>query len=311
MSPHLQPFIKRIILPLILFPISDISGDEHKIILKILKMDKFLTKLDKREKCKYWDKCYQTNPAHKDKFLHPEAKKEDEPTTTTKAAVEPPPEDQEMTPVDTKRKSTSPAKTEEAADNKKQKITEPMETESAAGPSETERKEIVDPNLPKFEKIDHRDVEFITDIYDKQIRYSQKKENEELLANPKMFLRHKFCHEMPEDFFQFWEFCKTKNKDKPETSFEKVGLQLVGPFDYMAGKFHDAPMFEPGDYIRHWRFYYDPPEFQTLIVKKGTGVHYGYWRDEPNAEQCFVARNDYKQGCAVKIFETNMFSTVL
>lgn len=269
-------------------------------------MDKFVMKGDKKESCKYWDKCYQTNPAHKEKFLHPEA----EPKTTPVA--ENLPEDQEMTPaMDPKRKSTSPAKSEVPADTKKPKITEPMETtESTAGPSE-ERKEIVDPNLPKFEKIDHRDIEFITDIYDKQIKYSQQKENEELLANPKMFLRHKFVHEMPEGFFQFWEFCKTRNADKPESCFEKVGLQLVGPFDYMAGKFHDAPYFEPGDYIRHWRFYYDPPEFQTLFLKKDTGIHYGYWRDEPNAEQCYVARNDYKQGCAVKIFETNLFNAVL
>lgn len=265
------------------------------------------TKTDPKEQCKYWDKCYQTNPAHKEKYLHPESK-ENEP----QPAVDILPEDIQVAAeaMDSKRKSTSPAKADDADDHKKQKITEPMDTDCTAGPSE-ERKEIIDPNLPKFEKIDHRDIEFITDIYDKQIRYSQKKENEELLANPKMFLRHKFVHEMPEDFFQFWEFCKTRNKDKPELAFEKIGLRLVGPFDYMAGKFHDAPMFEPGDYIRHWRFYYDPPEFQTVFVKKGTGIHYGYWRDEPNAEQCFVARNDYKQGCLVKIFETNLFNSLL
>lgn len=266
-------------------------------------MDKFVTRTEKKEQCKYWDKCYQTNPAHKDKFLHPEAKEGEQEIF--------PNDDLEMEFLDAKRKSTSPAKPDEPTDNKKQKVTEAMETESDAGPSAEERKEIIDPNLPKFEKIDHRDVEFITDIYDKQIQYSQRKENEELLANPKMFLRHKFVHEMPEDFFRFWEFCKSRNSDKPELSFEAVGLRLVGPFDYMAGKFHDAPQFEPGDYIRHWRFYYDPPELQTVFVKKGTGIHYGYWRDEPNAEQCYVARNDYKQGCAVKIFETNLFSSLL
>lgn len=263
-------------------------------------MDKSPQNGDKKVDCKYWDKCYQTNPVHREKFQHP-AK-----------SPEIGPDDQE--PMDAKRKSTSPAQ-EDVEDAKKQKTDDSMDVEAAPGPSATEtenRKEILDPNLPKFEKIDHRDVEFITDIYDKQIQYSQKKENEELLANPKMFLRHKFVHEMPEDFFQFWEFCKTtQNKDKPELSFEKIGLRLVGPFDYMAGRFHNAPMFEPGDFIRHWRFYYDPPEFQTVFVKKGTGIHYGYWRDEPNAEQCFVARNDYKQGCQVKIFETNLFNALL
>ena len=259
-------------------------------------MDKLATKQDHKEKCKYWDKCYQTNPAHKAKYLHPE--KEEASSSSS--------EDNQADPVDSKRKTTSPAEPTASTDSKKPK----MEVDKSEGTSE-ERQEIVDENLPKFEKIDHRDIEFITDIYDKQIRYSQKKEYEELLANPKMFLRHKFVHEMPEDFFQFWEFCKTKNKDHPEKVFEKVGLLLVGPFDFMAGKFHNAAVQEPGDYIRHWRFYYDPPEFQTVFVKKGTGIHYGYWRDEPNAEQCYVARNDYKKGCAVKIFETNLFKSLL
>lgn len=257
--------------------------------------------MDQKEKCKYWEKCYQTNAAHKEKYLHPE---KDE------CPEEKPPVDQ---PMDSKRKSTSPAKVTEDEDIKRQKTDgEPMETEPVAtAGSSAPLQQIIDPNLPKFEKLDQRDVEIVTDIYDHRIRYSQKKEYEELLANPKMFLRHKFVHEIPEDFFQLWEFCKTKNKDKPELCFDKVGLRLVGPFDFMAGKFHDAPLFEPGDYIRHWRFYYDPPEFQTVFVKKGTGIHYGYWRDEPNAEQCFVARNDYKQGCQVKIFETNLFNAVL
>lgn len=268
-------------------------------------MDKPPQNGDKKADCKYWDKCYQTNPVHRQKFQHPDVNVPDHPVQSAADGQE---------DMDTKRKSTSPAK-DAPEDTKKQKTSESMDVESTPGPSLTEsaddRKEIVDPNLPKFEKVDHRDIEFITDIYDKQIRYSQKKENEELLANPKMFLRHKFVHEMPEDFFQFWEFCKATNKDKPELSFEKIGLRVVGPFDYMAGRFHNAPMFEPGDFIRHWRFYYDPPEFQTVFVKKGTGIHYGYWRDEPNAQQCFVARNDYKQGCQVKIFETNLFNALL
>ena len=27
--------------------------------------------VSKKEKCKYWEKCYQTNKAHKDEFYHP------------------------------------------------------------------------------------------------------------------------------------------------------------------------------------------------------------------------------------------------
>ena len=33
--------------------------------------------VSKKEKCRYWDKCYQTNKAHKDEYCHPGDGKED------------------------------------------------------------------------------------------------------------------------------------------------------------------------------------------------------------------------------------------
>lgn len=85
------------------------------------------------------------------------------------------------------------------------------------------------------------------------------------MKSPEKFIRSKFLVDMPSDFYLLWEFCETnvKKDEKPECIFDKFGLNLIGPFDVLAGKFNDADLFEPGDYLRHWRFYYDPPEFQV------------------------------------------------
>lgn len=117
---------------------------------------------------------------------------------------------------------------------------------------------------------------------------------------------------MPDDFYRFWDFCKSHCKDgqKPEQIFEKFGLELVGPFDVLAGKFQNADLFEPGDYLRHWRYYYDPPEFQTLFRKEKTGIHYGYWRDNPD-KNCLIARNDATKNCEFDFVADNMFAAVM
>lgn len=51
------------------------------------------------------------------------------------------------------------------------------------------------------------------------------------------FIKEKFLVTMPEDFYQFWNFCK---KIKPANTLEalrEVGLYLIGPFDVLAGKY--------------------------------------------------------------------------
>jgi len=61
-----------------------------------------------------------------------------------------------------------------------------------------------------------------------------------------------------------------------------LGLQLVGPYDVLAGKTKKrvahAASGRP-NYLRHWRYYFDPPEFQTIVRgddKKQ--FHIGYYR---------------------------------
>lgn len=110
-----------------------------------------------------------------------------------------------------------------------------------------------------------KDIDFINDIFDKETMFSQRAEYKQMLKDPQVFIKHKFLVEMPKDFYSFWEYCQAnaKKDTKPEQIFSKFGLTLLGPFDVLAGHFDEAQMYEPGDYLRHCRYYYDPPEFQV------------------------------------------------
>lgn len=57
-----------------------------------------------------------------------------------------------------------------------------------------------------------------------------------------------------------------------------VGLKLVGPYDIIAGKHKKAESTDV-NFNLHWRFFYDPPEFQTILVGDSrTQYHMGYFR---------------------------------
>lgn len=121
------------------------------------------------------------------------------------------------------------------------------------------------------------------------------------------FIHEKFLVKMPKDFYLFWKFVSSFPKN--QTPLKNFNADLVGPYDFLAGKFINVINHKsPGDFLRHWRFYYDPPEFQTLFVKRGTGIHYGYWRDDPKEEEnLLIVRNDASKGCVFDLVATNMF----
>lgn len=103
-----------------------------------------------------------------------------------------------------------------------------------------------------------------------------------------------FLVKMPEDFFLFWEFAKTINHRKPCSAFSLAHLEwnLVGPYDVLSGLITDFHGFSKEHLLRHCRYYYDPPEFQTLIIKKDENMtHYGYYRDEPSQDKPIVVMN--------------------
>lgn len=59
---------------------------------------------------------------------------------------------------------------------------------------------------------------------------------------------------------------------------DSLGLQLVGPFDILAGAHKNSKNSQPNFHL-HWRYFYDPPEFQTILTGSEDSQHHiGYYR---------------------------------
>lgn len=129
--------------------------------------------------------------------------------------------------------------------------------------------------------------------------------------NKKDFIKEKFLFDMPTDFYQFWEFCKRLNEKSPCTALKDAGLLLVGPYDVLANKFLGSEERSEESYLLHWRFFHDPPEFQTVIKgDDATGFHIGYFRDVPSKEPVFLAANSAVKGGEFSIMGENIFAAV-
>ncbi|KAM9450115.1 histone PARylation factor 1 isoform 1-T1 [Clarias gariepinus] len=116
---------------------------------------------------------------------------------------------------------------------------------------------------------------------------------------------------MPLDFYHFWDFCSSLRPDDPQDALrDTVGVHLVGPFDVVCGK-HSQSSSKPNLHL-HWRHYYDPPEFQTVLQgNTDTHLHLGYYRDSPDALPVFVGENEAKKGCTITQMGENLFAAVL
>ncbi|XP_029921372.1 histone PARylation factor 1 [Myripristis murdjan] len=117
--------------------------------------------------------------------------------------------------------------------------------------------------------------------------------------------------QMPEDLYHFWDFCKGLCPDNPRGALmDTLGLWLVGPFDILAEAHKNSQNSQPNFHL-HWRYFYDPPEFQTIL--KGSGdsqYHIGYYRDSPDALPSFVGENEAKKGCTITQMGDNVFAAV-
>ncbi|XP_055343406.1 histone PARylation factor 1-like [Paramacrobiotus metropolitanus] len=120
---------------------------------------------------------------------------------------------------------------------------------------------------------------------------------------------------MPKDFFDFWNFSCRTNPMNPRMALSAAGIELVGPFDILAGDVDYKPsnLLELQDLANtHWRYYYDVPEFQTCLRVTGMGsqLHYGYFRDDPYDLPVFVASNDAGKDCKITEHGGNLFAAV-
>lgn len=278
-----------------------------------------MSETDARPACKYGVDCYQRNELHLNRFSHPPKIAVNEPSTDAPGDASDLSNDVER--ITKKRSSKSPSPDALAASSPKKfkhMIPNADRRSTSKSPSPSPSKLTGgDGDSVATARVHHgpdrkHDIDFIKKSFDGNTQFSQRVEYHKLLQTPDQFIREKFLVEMPDDFYRFWDFCKSqcKNEQKPATVFEKFGLELVGPFDVVAGKFDEADLFEPGDYLRHWRYFYDPPEFQTIFRKDKTGIHYGYWRDMPD-KNCLIARNDATKNCEFDFVADNIFAAVM
>jgi hypothetical protein len=110
---------------------------------------------------------------------------------------------------------------------------------------------------------------------------------------------------MPDDFYDFLDFCKSLDSKDPKNALKEIiNLELVGIYDLILNN-------TKADYKLYYRYFYDPPEFQTVL--KGddeTLLHFGYFRDNPNELPDFVAVNEAKIDCKILPKGENIFSAV-
>ncbi|XP_023933517.1 histone PARylation factor 1 [Lingula anatina] len=179
-------------------------------------------------------------------------------------------------------------------------------SEGVESPAKRRRKESVSP-----EKTDQNTT--AAGSPDDSEKESQVQLEFECPGDVKEFIKEKFLMEMPDDFYEFWEFCKTLNPECPSDALvECLGLQLVGPYDVLAGQCVKVNSSgAPPCYLRHWRYFYDPPEFLTVIKGDDTlQFHIGYYRDDPKELPCFVATNAAAENGIIKPMGENVFACV-
>ena len=206
--------------------------------------------VDHRTMCKYGENCYQTNPMHLEKYRHPMSKKSSESPKKN----------------DKDRKMTSESEPE--AKKPKLAVVDDI-TDQKDKENEAPTKEVEETDEPKVDKdadepeVDQEEVELIPDSP----------------SDVKESIKQKFLVDMPKDFYHFWDFCKERNHEKPEDALWQIcGLKMVGPFEVLSGQLKRSGNRKLDDYLCHWRYYYDTPEFQTVIVDPKTDFHIGYFR---------------------------------
>lgn len=233
------------------------------------------------EACKYGAGCYQKNAAHRERFSHP----------TPAGEVERKEEDIR------KRQNSSESNTEEIP--KKSKLRDSSEKSEGVVEDPSAEPAANNPKVENGEKA-AADYDDILPLSPADIRDS---------------IKQKFLMDMPEDFYRFYEFCKGLNTSDPCAALDAAGLRLCGPYDVLAGNLPEDRVRSAALYLRHYRYYYDPPEFQTVITTTDIGeksdlFHIGYFRDAPDEVPVFVASNCAAEGPKITPLAENIFGAV-
>ncbi|RVE52291.1 hypothetical protein evm_003081 [Chilo suppressalis] len=231
---------------------------------------------DSRTVCKYGAKCYQKNPEHHRTYKHPPNLK----NTTKNKRVQ-----RKFSPYTKKNSETHNDKIPETSEVKLQANNESENTDKSNHAE----------SLPDTHKVN------VQVKLPENIEFYGKNCNQDTIKE--LFLVH-----MPDDFYKFYE-CMNKDGNECEKLLASVNLELIGPYDLLKGK---LPILDEKElYLIHWRFYYDPPEFQTVFKKRGSSqYHIGYYRDNPDEKPQFLASNDSEKDCKITPIAHNIFAAV-
>ncbi|KAL4230286.1 hypothetical protein ACF0H5_010671 [Mactra antiquata] len=265
------------------------------------------TNADLKPLCKFGEKCYRKNPQHLKQFRHPKRNADEEDIETKPAKRQK--KNYDKNSKERKIDDFFGKKTETKTDpTDKDDNTEDIESDGGSPYRSDGGSPYGDDNhgSPSNEEASQSSV---CDDDDDEVEMPESPDD------VKENIKQKFLFEMPDDFYLFWEFCKNENSKNPTDALKELtGLKLVGPFDILAGKHKGVTKNSKGkkrNYLLHWRYYYDPPEFQTVIAGDSTTqYHMGYFRDDPNELPALVGTNSAKTDCIITVKGDNLFAAV-
>ncbi|XP_014211078.1 histone PARylation factor 1 [Copidosoma floridanum] len=240
---------------------------------------------DNRVNCKYGDKCYQKNPEHRRRYKHPSKEEQEKDSIENNGAS-----NGDNSNGHNKRKMSmdNGDKEDQSPVAKKQNTSDSNEEISSAEPQDNDIK------VQSDEKVDDKKIVPV-DSYEEAKKLIQKV----------------FLVSMPNDFYKMYDFCSELNPSDPSNALKVADLKLVGPYDILNGLITQENA-NSTQLLTHWRYYYDPPEFQTTI--KGNdkeGLHFGYWRDRPSSDPIFVALNSSEVSHKIKPYAENIFGAIV
>ncbi|XP_063985096.1 histone PARylation factor 1 isoform X2 [Diachasmimorpha longicaudata] len=286
---------------------------------------------DPRIPCQYGAKCYRKNPEHHQKYKHPPGNTQ---PSTTKIASKPQKRKRNAKAAPTKvkvpkaspehQRRTSPTPSLSSGEEEDLPDSEKPSSSSNDASEDEEKKTFSDRKSPETTTSESILMDSQENKGSKpldmpsphkgpkeDVTKDEKKYKDSVPDDQKQLIKEIFLLEMPEDFYMFYEFCCSLSPATPGSALKAIRLELVGPYDVLCGKIEKFSPDDQEKYLRHWRYFYDPPEFQTIL--KGNdkeGLHFGFWRDKDDELPVFVAKNAANVDCKIKPVAETIFGAV-
>lgn len=196
---------------------------------------------DPRAPCKYGINCYQKNPQHHQNFKHL-------PKNTKRQKDHHEPNKKRFKPYTSPRKDIEHNNINQGLDHEDSKDDLTIDEHVRTSPSK---------HTASSSKIDDSKNlcnDSIVIKLPETLSYHDK--------DDQSLFKELFLLEMPSDFFQLYKYLE--ELDSLEKVLSTVNLELIGPYDLLLGK---LPKLDDKElYLIHWRFFYDPPEFQVSKI---------------------------------------------